>query len=187
MLPIAQRQAVYRKDEQVRAAPNHHLTGAANSEPKGEAIMNKRRFVLTIASSALLAVSLMAGTAPASAAHMGGFGRSMAGGGDRAHQLHRRLWAQLRRGIGWPGGRLYRLPAAWFERGRGIRWNSDRIDQSGSSAIWQLVTDCLSLPQTARLIPAAWASKVTAWTAVCPSAVGSGHWRRGPRTCSAPR
>jgi hypothetical protein len=42
--------------------------------------MNKRRFVLTIASSALLAVSLMAGTAPASAAHMGGFGRSMAGG-----------------------------------------------------------------------------------------------------------
>jgi hypothetical protein len=42
--------------------------------------MNRKHLVLTIASSALLAVSLMAGTAPASAAHIGGFGRSMAGG-----------------------------------------------------------------------------------------------------------
>ncbi len=40
--------------------------------------MTKRHLLLTIASSALLACSLSA--APASAAHVGGFGRSMAGG-----------------------------------------------------------------------------------------------------------
>ncbi len=40
--------------------------------------MTKRHLLLTIASSALLACSLSA--VPASAAHVGGFGRSMAGG-----------------------------------------------------------------------------------------------------------
>ena len=42
--------------------------------------MTKRHLFLAIASSALVACSLIAGAAPASAAHVGGFGRSMAGG-----------------------------------------------------------------------------------------------------------
>jgi hypothetical protein len=42
--------------------------------------MGQKRLILTILSSACLALSMLAGTAPASAAHIGGFGRSTSGG-----------------------------------------------------------------------------------------------------------
>jgi hypothetical protein len=64
--------------QQVRAAREDHLHEYRYALTREEDIMKQK--YLMIASSALLALSMLAGTLPASAAHIGGFGRSTAGG-----------------------------------------------------------------------------------------------------------